>query len=112
MPAFLEKKLKSEYGAKSSIPYKVMNSIGAMHGNKETAKGAAMEKKHIAHTHGDPGTPERVTHVHEHLHTPAVETHKGVTVHGEPHTGPVAGTLAPHKVPPGLIAHFEKGKGH
>lgn len=46
MPKFLESKLKAEYGAKSKIPYKVMNSIGAMRGNKETAKGAAMEKKH------------------------------------------------------------------
>jgi len=48
MPQFLEKKLKAEYGAKSSVPYKVMNAIGAMHGNKETAKGKAMEKKHEA----------------------------------------------------------------
>lgn len=47
-PAFLEKKLKKEYGAKSKVPFKVMNSIGAMQGNKETPKGAAMEKKHKA----------------------------------------------------------------
>lgn len=46
MPKFLEKKLKAEYGANSKIPYKVMNSIGAMRGNKETAKGAEMERKH------------------------------------------------------------------
>lgn len=46
MPKFLEDKLKQEYGANSSIPYKVMNSIGAMRGNKETAKGREMEKKH------------------------------------------------------------------
>ncbi len=46
MPKFLETKLKKEYGAKSKIPYKVMNKIGAMKGNKETAKGKAMEKKH------------------------------------------------------------------
>lgn len=46
MPKFLEEKLKKEYGADSSVPYKVMNSIGAMHGNKETAKGHAMEEKH------------------------------------------------------------------
>jgi hypothetical protein len=46
MPKFLEKKLKSEYGAKSKIPYKVMNSIGAMRGNKETALGRAMQAKH------------------------------------------------------------------
>jgi len=46
MPAFLEKKLKAEYGEKSDIPYRIMNTIGAMRGNKETAKGRAMEKKH------------------------------------------------------------------
>lgn len=46
MPKFLEEKLKNEYGANSDVPYKVMNSLGAMHGNKETAKGRAMEAKH------------------------------------------------------------------
>lgn len=46
MPEFLEKKLKSEYGADSKIPYKVMNKIGAMKGNKTTAKGMAMQEKH------------------------------------------------------------------
>ena len=46
MPKFLEEKLKSEYGASSDIPYKVMNSIGAMHGSKTTAKGEAMQAKH------------------------------------------------------------------
>ncbi len=50
MPKFLEAKLKKEYGAKSDIPYKVMNSIGAMRGNKETPKGKAMAKKHIKDT--------------------------------------------------------------
>ena len=47
MPKFLEKELKKEYGVKSNIPYKIMNKMGAMHGNKETAKGKAMEAKHI-----------------------------------------------------------------
>lgn len=53
MPKFLETKLKAEYGAKSSIPYKVMNKMGVMRGNKETAKGAAMDAKHEkdAHSH-------------------------------------------------------------
>jgi hypothetical protein len=50
MPKFLESKLKKEYGAKSDIPYKVMNSLGVMHGNKETAKGRREEKKHNAKT--------------------------------------------------------------
>lgn len=46
MPKFLEEKLKRKYGAKSAIPYKIMNSMGAMKGSKETAKGRAMAKKH------------------------------------------------------------------
>lgn len=46
MPKFLESRLKKEYGADSDIPYKVMNSMGVMRGNKETKKGRAMEKKH------------------------------------------------------------------
>lgn len=46
MPKFLEEKLRAEYGANSKVPYKVMNAIGAMHGNKETAKGREMERKH------------------------------------------------------------------
>lgn len=46
MPKFLEQKLKKEYGAKSTIPFKVMNSIGVMRGNKETAKGRAYDKQH------------------------------------------------------------------
>lgn len=46
MPIFLEQKLKKEYGAKSSIPYKIMNKMGVMNGNKETEKGKMMAKKH------------------------------------------------------------------
>lgn len=46
MPKYLEAKLKKEYGAKSDIPYKIMNKMGVMHGNKVTAKGRAMERKH------------------------------------------------------------------
>lgn len=46
MPKFLEKKLKKEYGAKSDVPYKIMNKMGVMKGSKITAKGRAMEKKH------------------------------------------------------------------
>lgn len=45
MPEILEKKLKKEYGAKSDIPYKIMNKMGVMHGNKTTPKGRALEKK-------------------------------------------------------------------
>ncbi len=49
MPDFLESQLKQEYGSNSSIPYKVMNKMGAMHGNKITDKGRAMERKHNSH---------------------------------------------------------------
>jgi hypothetical protein len=48
MPKFLEDKLKAEYGAKSAVPFKVMNAIGAMRGNKETPKGAMMATEHAA----------------------------------------------------------------
>lgn len=48
MPAFLEKKLKAEYGNNPHAIYGTMNAIGAMRGNKETAKGRAMEAKHKA----------------------------------------------------------------
>ena len=46
MPAFLEQKLRAEYGNNDRAIYGTMNAIGAMHGNKETDKGRAMEAKH------------------------------------------------------------------
>ena len=46
MPKFLEDKLKKEYGEDSKIPYMVMNKKGYMKGNKETAKGRALDAKH------------------------------------------------------------------
>ncbi len=46
MPKFLEAKLKAEYGNNHHAIYGTLNKIGAMHGNKETAKGAAMQRKH------------------------------------------------------------------
>ncbi len=45
MPKALEEKLKKEYGAKSDVPYKIMNKLGYMRGNKETPKGKALDKK-------------------------------------------------------------------
>lgn len=48
MPEFLEKKLKAEYGNNPHAIYGTMNKIGAMHGNQETEKGKAMERKHRA----------------------------------------------------------------
>ena len=47
MPQFLEAKLKKQYGANSKIPYKIMNSIGAMRGNKITGKGQRMQSMHM-----------------------------------------------------------------
>ena len=44
----LENKLKKEYGKNSAVPYKIMNKMGVMKGNKETAKGKAMDKKSMA----------------------------------------------------------------
>ena len=48
MPKFLEEKLEKEYGDNPHAIYGTMNKIGAMHGNKETAKGKKMEAKHKA----------------------------------------------------------------
>jgi hypothetical protein len=52
MPKFLETKLKKEYGANSKVPYMVMNKLGYMRGNKETAAGRAAEQKHEAKVAG------------------------------------------------------------
>ena len=46
MPKFLERRLLSEYGTGSKIPYKIMNAKGLMRGSAETAKGRALQKKH------------------------------------------------------------------
>lgn len=98
MPKFLEDKLKKEYPNNPHAVYGTMNAIGAMHGNKETKKGAAMERKHIEH-------------VHEHLQTEHHEPHRGVTKDGEPHKGHVAGNLPKHTHH--KVHHFyEKGKTH
>jgi hypothetical protein len=46
VPAFLEQKLKAEYGANSSAPYAIMNKLGYMKGSRETPKGRAAARKH------------------------------------------------------------------
>ena len=53
MPAFLEAKLRKEGQSKGfkrkklkDYIYGGMNTAGAMHGNQETAKGKAMQRKH------------------------------------------------------------------
>jgi len=48
MPKFLEDKLKAEYGDNKHAIFGTLNRIGAMRGNKETALGKQMEKKHAA----------------------------------------------------------------
>lgn len=55
MPKFLEKTLRAEAAKKGKTGraadryvYGTMNTIGVMHGNQETAKGAQMEAKHEA----------------------------------------------------------------
>ncbi len=45
MPAFLERKLKQEYGNNKHAIYGTLNKLGYMKGNKETAKGKALDKK-------------------------------------------------------------------
>ncbi len=64
MPKELERKLKQEYGADSAIPYKIMNAQGYMHGNKETAKGRALDRsknlgKHL-HSKGGGSVATRI----------------------------------------------------
>ncbi len=48
MPKFLEDRLKKEYPNNPGAVFGTMNKLGAMKGNKETAKGKAMERKHSA----------------------------------------------------------------
>jgi hypothetical protein len=55
MPAFLEAKLKKAaagkgFGGKRAdkYVYGALNNMGVMRGNKETAKGKQMQKKHAA----------------------------------------------------------------
>jgi hypothetical protein len=58
VPKFLEDKLKKQYGSKSNVPYKIMNSIGAMRGSKTTPKGHEMERRHELGLGGKVHSPE------------------------------------------------------
>jgi hypothetical protein len=72
MPKFLEDKLKAEYPNNPHAVYGTMNKLGAMHGNKETPKGAKMQAEHVSkmrHTgyvemthHGNPGRKPSMRH--------------------------------------------------
>lgn len=81
MPKFLETKLKQEYGEKSATPFKVMNAIGAMRGNKETAKGRQMEQKHEEKTMKQ--APGHLRELRVEIHRGPAPAHKvtGFTVH-------------------------------
>lgn len=46
MPKFLEAKLKAEYPNNPRAVFGTLNDLGAMRGNKETARGRAMQAKH------------------------------------------------------------------
>ncbi len=53
MPKFLEERLRAEAASKGftgrradRYTYGALNNMGAMHGNKTTAKGRRMERKH------------------------------------------------------------------
>jgi hypothetical protein len=43
-----------------------------------------------------PHNPGRIEHVHMHLQTPTVAPDRGMDMRGEPHLGPVAGTMPGH----------------
>jgi hypothetical protein len=56
MPKFLEDKLKKQYPNNPAAVFGTLNNLGAIHGNKETAKGRAMQAKHEAKIKGKPAT--------------------------------------------------------
>jgi hypothetical protein len=66
MPKFLEEKLRKEYGNNPHAIYGTMNKIGAMKGNKETAKGREMERKH-----------EKDQHMKHNIREMRIEVHRG-----------------------------------
>jgi hypothetical protein len=65
MPKFLENALRHEASKKGKTGraadryvYGTLNTIGALHGNKETAKGRAMDAKHTRDVKASHGGPE------------------------------------------------------
>ena len=74
MPKFLHDKLAREAAAKGKTGraadryvYGAMNNMGAMHGNKETAKGARMEAKHERDVGAPPATGLRERRIAAHV---------------------------------------------
>ena len=108
MPKFLEEKLRKEYGNNPHAIYGTMNKLGAMKGNKETAKGRAMEKKHEAKME----VPYHSTHIQHHgdgshtvEHTPHMKSagksgafmeHGESTSYSVPHTKGLVAKLGEH----------------
>lgn len=95
MPQFLENKLRNEARAKGlkgrradNYVYGTENAIGAMHGNKITAKGREMEKKH----------EEDKNMKHEPMREMRIEIHREASKDGKP--GKLTGfTVHHHMVP-------------
>ncbi len=79
MPKFLEDKLRAEYGNNPAAIYGTMNKLGAMHGNKETAKGREMEKKHEAKMKMTKAEPMREMRIE--MHRGPNKELTGFTVH-------------------------------
>jgi hypothetical protein len=86
MPKFLENKLRAEAAAKGftgrhadAYVYGAMNNMGAMKGNQPTAKGEAMEAKHVKDTSTKQLHPAMVRHgrlvaeAHTHLNATVPE---------------------------------------
>ena len=85
MPKFLETKLRAEVAAQGKTGraadryvFGAMNNMGAMHGSKETAKGAAMDVKHARDT-ARPMHPKMVARA---AATKAAHAHLARTVPG------------------------------
>lgn len=77
MPDFLEKKLRREYGTNTHAIFGTMNAIGAMRGNKITAKGREMEQKH------EDKMKHNIEEVHIQIHRDKNKNVTGHTVHNE-----------------------------
>ena len=63
MPRVLEAKLKKEYGANSSIPYKIMNKMGIMKARTMKSKPSVSEKRRILTSQGGAKVRESVRKV-------------------------------------------------
>ena len=81
MPKFLIDKLTKEYPHNPSAVWGTLNKIGAVKGNKETAKGREMEKKHMAKekeiAHIEIHPVEEGGHIVEHHYKPASSSKSG-----------------------------------